>query len=59
MQGGFAAGVGGDVDFGGDGALEGVLVEGVEEAVELVAVLPDFAEGDEVDGQGEEEGDPW
>ena len=42
---GVVAGVGGDVDFGGDGALERVLVEGVEESLELLAVLPDLAEG--------------
>lgn len=43
VEGGFAAGIGGDVDFGGDGAFEGVFVERVEEALELVSVLPDFA----------------
>lgn len=57
-EGGFATGVGGDVDFGGDGALEGVLVERVEEALQLVLVGPDFAEGHDVDYQGEDKGDP-
>lgn len=45
VEGGGGEGVGGDVDFGGDDALEGVFVEGVKEALELVSVLPDFAEG--------------
>ena len=57
VEGGFD-GVGCDVDFGRDGALEGVFVEGVEEAVELVPVVPDFAEGHDVNDQGEDEGDP-
>ena len=58
VQGWFAAGVGRDVYFGGDGAFEGVLVEGVEEAAELVSVVPDFAEGEQVDCQGEDECEP-
>lgn len=45
FEGGVMAGVGGDIDFGGDDTLEGVLVEGIEEALEFVPVLPDFAEG--------------
>ena len=57
VEGGFD-GVGSDVDFGGDGALERVFVEGVEEAVELVPVVPDFAEGHYVNDQGEDERDP-
>lgn len=56
--GGVGSGVGCDVDFGGDGAFEGVFVEGVEEALELVPVLPHLAEGHCVDYQGEDEGDP-
>lgn len=52
--GGVAAGVGGDVDFGGDEAFERVLVEWVEEALELMPVLPDFAERHRVDYHGEE-----
>ena len=58
FEGGVAAGVGCDVDFGGDGAFEGVFVEGVEEALELVAVVPHFAESHQVDDPGEEECDP-
>lgn len=45
LKGSFGEGVGGDADFGGDDALERVFVEGVEEALEFVPVLPDFAEG--------------
>lgn len=58
MEGEFVAGVGCDVDDGGDGAFEGVFVERVEEALEFMAVGPDFAESHHVDDQGEEEGDP-
>ena len=58
VVGGFGAGVGCDVDFGSDDALEGIFVEGVEEALELVPVFPDFAEGHHVDYQCEDEGDP-
>lgn len=58
LEGGVAAGVGCDVDFGRDGAFEGVFVEGVEEALELMAVVPDFAESHQVDDPGEEECDP-
>lgn len=43
VEGGVAAGVGCDVDDGGDGAFEWVFVEGVEEALKLMAVDPDFA----------------
>lgn len=53
-----SSGVGCDIDFGGHSAFEGVFVEGVEEALELVSVFPYFAEGHCVDYQGEEECDP-
>lgn len=43
--------------FGGYGA-EGVFVEGVEEGAEGLAVAPDLAEGEAVDCEGGDEGDP-
>ena len=58
VGGGFAAGVGCDVDFDGDGAFEGVFVEGIEEASKMMAVLPDFAESHRVNDHSEEECDP-
>ena len=51
------SGFGLDGYFGGYGA-EGVLVEGVEEGAEGVSVAPDFAEGEAVDCEGGDEGDP-
>ena len=53
VEGGLAAGVGGDLDFGRDGAFEGVFVQGVEEPGQVMAVGPDFAKGRRVDDQGE------
>lgn len=58
VEGGVAAGVGCDVDFGGDGAFERIFIEGIEEASELMAVLPDFAKSHHIDDPGEEECDP-
>ena len=58
VVGGVAAGVGCDVDFGGDGAFERIFVEGVEEASELMAIVPDFAKSHQIDDPGEEECDP-
>ncbi len=58
LKGGVAAGVGCDVDLGGDGAFEGVFVEGVEETLELMAVLPNFAKSHQVNDPGEDECDP-
>lgn len=43
--------------FGGYGA-EGVFVEGVEEGAEGVPVAPDFVEGEAVDCERGDEGDP-
>lgn len=43
------ASVGCDVDFGGDGAFERILIEGVEEAVKFVSVAPDLYAGHCVD----------
>ena len=43
--------------LGGYGA-EGVFVEGVEEGAEGASIAPDFAEGEAVDCEGGDEGDP-
>ena len=50
---GFVAGVGCDVDYGGHGAFEGIFIERIEEALELMAVVPDFAKRHGVNDQGE------
>lgn len=47
-----------DVDGGGDDAGEGVVVEGVEEAFELVPAMVDDEPGFDVDCEGEEDGNP-
>ena len=51
------SGFGLDSYFSGYGA-EGVFVEGVEEGPEGVSVAPDFAEGEAVDCEGGDEGNP-
>lgn len=50
----------GDVDFGGDDAgCEGVLVEWIEEAFELVAAFVNDAASADVDGECEDDGNPY
>lgn len=47
-----------DVDGGGDGTREGVFVEGVEEAFELVTATVDDEPSFDVDCEGEDDGSP-
>ena len=54
----WATSVGRDVYFCGDGPLERVFIEGVEEGLQGVPISPDFRTSEDVNYEGKSQGEP-